>query len=285
MNVIDRKELRSYGVVSLASILYGVAFDWFYIPNAFSFGGVSGISQIINYYLPDLPIGGMTIAFNVPLFLVGFKKFGFRFLLRSLYCMLATSVLIDAVQLVHTFSPLDPMLACVCGGVLMGIATGTFFLEGTTGGGTELGAWIIKDKVGNFSLGRICLIIDVAVIIAFALVFGAYQNALYGILAMYISTSITDAIVYGGNAAKLTYIISDRQEDIREMLLNSHIGVTVLGVSSADAETQTVLLCAIRKSSLLTVKGLVCQMDPNAFLILCDAQEVLGNKFSKNETA
>ena len=142
-----REQVKSYIIVTLACVLYALSFDWFYAPNGFTVGGFTGISQIINFFAPILPVGTMVIVLNVPLFIVGLKKFGFAFLCKSIYTMTLSSILIDVVAAIHEFAPMDPLLACLYGGVTLGIASGLLFREETTTGGSELGAWIVRSHV------------------------------------------------------------------------------------------------------------------------------------------
>ena len=119
-----REQVRSYIVITLACVLYALSFDWFYAPNDFTVGGFTGISQIINFFVPVLPVGVMIIVLNVPLFGAGLKKFGFAFLVKSIYTMALSSLLIDIIAALYEFLPMDPLLACLYGGVTLGIATG-----------------------------------------------------------------------------------------------------------------------------------------------------------------
>ena len=205
-----REQVKSYIIVTLACVLYALSFDWFYAPNGFTVGGFTGISQIINFFAPILPVGTMVIVLNVPLFIVGLKKFGFAFLCKSIYTMTLSSILIDVVAAIHEFAPMDPLLACLYGGVTLGIASGLLFREETTTGGSELGAWIVRSHVERLSIGNICLGIDLTIILIYAAVFHSLNNALYGALALYITTKVLDLVVYGQNTAKVAYIISDK---------------------------------------------------------------------------
>ena len=211
-----REQVKSYIIVTLACVLYALSFDWFYAPNGFTVGGFTGISQIINFFAPILPVGTMVIVLNVPLFIVGLKKFGFAFLCKSIYTMTLSSILIDVVAAIHEFAPMDPLLACLYGGVTLGIASGLLFREETTTGGSELGAWIVRSHVERLSIGNICLGIDLTIILIYAAVFRSLNNALYGALALYITTKVLDLVVYGQNTAKVAYIISDKYEEIMQ---------------------------------------------------------------------
>ena len=275
-----RAQARSYVIVTLACVLYALSFDWFYAPNDFTVGGFTGISQIINFFIPVLPVGVMIIVLNVPLFALGLKKFGFAFLVKSIYTMALSSVLIDVIAAIHEFAPMDPLLACLYGGVTLGIASGLLFREEATTGGSELGAWIVRSHVERLSIGNICLGIDLTIILIYAAVFRSLNNALYGALALYITTKVLDLVVYGQNTAKLAYIISDKYEQIMQEMIARDMGATLIhgkgGYTGAD---RPLLLCAVRNKEAVSIKRFIKELDPDAFFIVCDASEVLGEGF------
>ena len=132
--------LTRYGIITAACALYAVGFNWCFDPNHISVGGFTGIAQIINHYLPQLPIGTLALVMNIPLFILGWKKIGKALLFSSLYATAVSSVMIDALAAVHTFQPMDPILACLYGGAICGISFGVMLRQGATTGGTELAA-------------------------------------------------------------------------------------------------------------------------------------------------
>ena len=274
------EQVRSYVIITLACVLYALSFNWFYAPNDFTVGGFTGISQIINFFIPVLPVGVMIIVLNVPLFIVGLKKFGFAFLVKSIYTMALSSVLIDVVDVIHQFSPMDPLLACLYGGVTLGVASGLIFREEATTGGSELGAWIVRSYVERLSIGNICLGIDLMIILIYAAVFRSLNNALYGALALYITTKVLDLVVYGQNTAKLAYIISDKYEEIMQEMIARDMGATLLnGKGVYTGSDRPLLLCAVRNKEVVSIKRFIKELDPDAFFIVCDASEVLGEGF------
>ena len=275
-----REQVRSYVIITLACVLYALSFNWFYAPNDFTVGGFTGISQIINFFIPVLPVGVMIIVLNVPLFGLGLKKFGFAFLVKSIYTMALSSVLIDVIDMIHRFSPMDPLLACLYGGVTLGVASGLIFREEATTGGSELGAWIVRSHVERLSIGNICLGIDLTIILIYAAVFRSLNNALYGALALYITTKVLDLVVYGQNTAKLAYIISDKYEEIMQEMIARDMGATLLnGKGIYTGSERPLLLCAVRNKEVVSIKRFIKELDPDAFFIVCDASEVLGEGF------
>ena len=276
------KTLKRYGLITVACALYALGFNWFFVPNHFTVGGFTGVAQIINHFLPMLPVGTIALVLNIPLFILGWQKIGRDLLISSLYATAVSSLMIDLLASIHTFSPMDPILACIYGGIVAGIGCGLLLHESATTGGTELGAWLLKAKIPGLSIGTLCLAIDLTIIVFYAAVFRSLENALYGGIALYISTKVMDMVVYGGSAAKLAYIISNEQEKITHELLARDMGVTRLTAEGAYTHNdKPVLLCAVRRREIVAVKRLVNEIDPTAFFIVCDAREVLGEGFGE----
>ena len=166
-------------------------------------------------------------------------------------------------------------------GLLLGVSLGVMLREGATTGGTELAAKLLKYRFRNLSVGRLCLIIDVLVIGLYALTFRNVNNALYGIISMYVCSLVMDMVVYGSITAKLAYIISDENDRIREKLMEMGLGGTIVqGKGAYTGERKDVLLCAAKPSNLAAIKSVVASVDKeNAFVIVCDAREVFGEGF------
>lgn len=275
------RRLYEYGMITLGCAIFALSFQWFFQPNSIAMGGFTGVSQILNRMLPVLPVGVTSIVMNIPLFILGVRKQGLKLLFSSVYAMIVSSLMIDALAAVYTFPPMDSLLACVYGGGTMGVGLGLMMLVGATTGGTELAARLLKYKFRNISIGRLCLYIDVAVISLYAAAFRSVNDALYGIIAMYISSFAMDAVVYGSTAgAKMAYIISGRSEAITKRLLDMELGITLLrGQGAYSGDEKQVVLCAFKRSQIAAIKAAVTAIDPNAFIIVCDAHEVLGEGF------
>ena len=128
--------LKQYVSITLGCALMALAFDWFYAPNELTLGGFTGIAQVINFFVPALPVGVTVIVLNAPLFLMSLKRFGKRFLVRSFFAVAANSIFIDLINAVCTFQPMDKLLGCIYGGVLVGVSLGWLLREEATTGGT-----------------------------------------------------------------------------------------------------------------------------------------------------
>lgn len=275
------REALSFLQITLSCALYALAFCRFYQPSAISIGGFTGIAQILNHLFPILPIGVTNIVLNVPLFAIGVKKQGWRLLVSSLYSMTVGSLLIDLILKYHPFEPLDDLLlAGIFGGLLSGIAVGLELKAGATTGGTELAAKLLHMKWKHLSVGRLCLIVDLTVITLYALTFKQLTNALYGVVSMYVFSLAVDLVLYNGTQAKMAYVISEKNEEIRQKLLGMGLGITMVQSRGGYfGDEKQMLLCAFKRNQISAVKDAVAVIDPNAFLIVCDAHEVLGEGF------
>lgn len=276
------KTLKRYGLITVACALYALGFNWFFVPNHFTVGGFTGVAQIINHFLPMLPVGTIALVLNIPLFILGWQKIGRDLLISSLYATAVSSLMIDVLASIHTFSLMDPILACIYGGIVTGIGCGLLLHESATTGGTEMAARLLKLKFQGLSIGSLCLGLDVAVTIGYALCFRDMTRAMYGVVALYILSLLIDRVVYGPNASKVAYIISEQYEAITQKLLQLDRGVTLLdGKGAWSGQEKRIILCAFGRRHFIPIKKLVQSIDPDAFVIVCDAHEVLGEGFGQ----
>ena len=198
---VDWKRTASaYFWITVGSILYGFAFDWFYTPNLIGYGGITGVGQVVNAFIPAIPIGMFVLVINIP-------------------CLLVSSVAVDAFALIIDFQPMDQMLAAVCGGALIGLSLGIIFAKGATTGGTDLIARLVKLKLPWISMGNMLLVIDTAVVVLVALAFGNLTTALYGFIAQVVCAYVTDMVLYGLDTAKVAYIISEKAHEISDSIV------------------------------------------------------------------
>lgn len=276
-----RKQLVSFLVITLASGIYALGFVWCYEPNDIAFGGITGVAQIINHFIPAAPVGVTVIILNIPLFLLGWKLLGGKMLLGSLYAMFISSIFIDILTPLWDWTPMNPMLACIFGGLTMGLSLGLIFQQGSTTGGTDLAARLLKLKLSWLPMGKLLMAVDLVVIVLVALAFQALDTMLYGLVALYISSIAMDGVLYGLDNAKVAYIISDHNQEIsRAIVQDLDRGVTILhGQGAYTGADKQVLMCAFKQREIASIKNLVKEIDPVAFLIVCPAHEVLGEGF------
>ena len=274
------QKVRSCGIITLGAVIYALAFDWFVAPNQIAMGGVTGLAQIVNALVPVLPVGVLSILVNVPLFLAGWRLLGGRLLVSSLYAKAVSSLAIDVIAWMHTFPPMDPILATLYGGAGMGVGLGLVFSQGATTGGTDIIGKLLKLKFPWLPIGKLVMIPDMVVVILAAVVFGTVNAALYGLIQMYLLSKVMDMILYGWDTSRVAYIITDRWEETVQGLLDMNRGVTLLqGKGAYTGAEKQVLLVAFRQREIVPIKRMLREIDPKAFFIVCDAHEILGEGF------
>ena len=276
-----KKQLKSYGIITLGSVIFALAFDAFFAANQVAMGGITGLAQVINALVPGLSVGTLAFVLTIPLFLAGWKFIGFHLLASSLFSMVVSSLAIDGIAALYTFPPMDPMLASVCGGALMGVGLGLVFAKGATTGGTDIVARLLKLRWPWLPLGKLILVPDGVVLALAALAFGRVEAALYGAVGLFVATRVMDTVLYGLDTSKVAYIISDQWEALAQVLLKEQDrGVTILrGQGAYTGRDKQVLMVAFKQRDIVQIKHTVHQLDPSAFLIVCDAHDVLGEGF------
>lgn len=273
---------KNYFWIAVGSLVYALAFDMFFVPNEIAFGGVTGLAQIFNFFFPKATVGMLVIAFNVPLFLAGWRLFGRHMLIASLVATGVSSLLIDLLAGLYRFPPMeDKLLACIIGGVVLGVGLGIIFLQGATTGGTEIVARLLKLKFAWLPMGKLLLIADLVVVALVAAVFRNLNTAFYGVVALYLSTFVMDQALYGLDNAKVAYIISDNPDEIAGVIMGElDRSVTFLkGKGGYLGQEKKVILCAFKQRQIVPLKEAVQRADPNAFMIVTSAHEVLGEGF------
>jgi len=272
--------LRQWLGITLGSLVAAIGVALFLVPNKIASGGVSGFSTII-YYLTGWPVGILMIICNVPLFLLGFRRFGAKSMVRSLYGALVLSIFIDALAFWQGETSFvgDPLLASLYGGVLAGVGLGLVFRSGGTTGGTDLLARLLYSNLG-LSLGNTLLTVD-GFVIVLAAIFFDLELALYALIAVFITGRMIDVVLEGISYHKAVLIISDQYEALGKMLL-TRLDRGITGLMSRGVYTgksREALLCVVGQGELTALKEMIYEVDANAFIIITQAHEVLGEGF------
>ena len=278
-----KKMLASYFWITVGCVIYAIAFDWLFVPNQIGFGGLTALGMILNHLSPAVPIGTVVLILNIPIFILGWKFLGGHTLVSSLFAMAATSVLVDLISAVYTFPPMDPMLAAIFGGVSLGLSLGIIFSKGATTVGTDLIARLLKLPFAWLPMGKLLLVVDLSMLLAVSVAFRSMESAMYGIIALYISTMVMDMVLYGLDQSKVAYIVTSNPRPLAaEIDKQLDRGTTFLhGEGSFTGQDRLVLMCAFKQRQIVPLKALVHEMDPEAFIIVCNAHEVLGQGFRR----
>lgn len=277
---------RIFGI-TMASLLYAVGVGVFLNPNNLAPGGVSGIAIILKKIFPVLPgVGMLILIINIPIMIVGWKKFGPRFIISTSYALVISSLFIDIIpKLIDVNSVSDnPMLSSIIGGAAFGLAIGLLFRMETTTGGMDIIVKIVRGKYPHLKTGQIYLLLDIVILIASAFAFSNVEVALYAAIAIYVSTLVMDKAIYIGDEATLIYIMSKKRKQIADYMMKElDVGVTFIKSKGAYSNTDgEIIMCVMRKQRLAKVRTALKETDPEAFMIITSANEVFGEGFKSH---
>lgn len=266
----------------LGSAIFALGFALFLGPNDMNAGGISGLAQIAVELTGMGTVGGLSIIINLPLFILGGLKIGRRFFLGSMIGMILSSVLIDAFAVIAIPTP-EPLIAVLYGGVICGVGLGLVFVNGTSTGGSDILVRLLKLRYRNVPIGQISMVFDAIVVVLTGLVFQDVSKALYTGVTVYLSGKVVDAVVYNFDYSKVALIISDHHETIAQAIGRElDRGATFLHAEGSYSHNpKKVVLAAVKKQQLAELKELVVHIDPNAFIIVQEAHQVLGDGFSR----
>lgn len=278
------KIMLQYLFITLGGLLYAFGFNLFFTPNHLAYGGITGLVLIADYLLDGIPVGTVIMICNIPIFIMGGKLLGRTMFFRSLYAMVSSNLMIDIIAHYTDFQPMDEILGSIYGGVVMGLSMGIILTQNASTGGTDLLSRVIRLKIGWIPVGQMMLLMDVVVVSLTAYVTNNINNALYGLIAMYITALVMDHVTYGVDKSQVAYIISKQHDAVAQALTQKlNRGVTVIpSVGGFTGESRPMIMCAFRQRQIVSVKNLVREVDPDAFIISCPAHEVLGQGFRRN---
>ena len=281
---IFRKEnISDFLYIILGCLVQAVGMAVFMVPAKLVSGGLSGLAQVINH-LTGWPIGIMTLLGNIPVMIIGWRYLGkLRFAVRTLTAVFLFSVFTDIIYYFFPNPTLtgDLFLNTIFGAVIMGIGFGFVYLGEGTSGGSDIIGRILNQRLG-VPLASSYLICDTLPIILGALLFG-WELALYALIAVYINGKAAEVVSEGNSSFRQTYIISDAHEEIaREIMEQMDHGVTILhGAGGYSHKEKEILYCVIYRGEVSMLKKIVAKADPNAFMIVGQANEVLGEGFKQ----
>lgn len=279
---------KNYLLMTVGSIVYGIAIAVFLDPNQLAPGGVSGLSIILNTLIP-IGTGVWILLINVPLLIAALIVFKFRFLCGTLYATLLSSAVIEIVD--RGFSQYIPdmsdhmLIGALTGGAMLALGIGLVFRGGGSTGGFDIVVKILRRKFRHMKTGGLYLILDCTVIVLSAIIFSDALIALYAAITCITNSTLLDVVLYGKDNAKMIYIISDRPEAVAEKLMRDvDTGVTMLyGEGAYTKAGKKVLMCVVRNQQYPLVRDVVKAEDRNAFLIVTKANEIFGKGYKSQD--
>ena len=261
--------------------LFGVGFNMFLSPAGLNAGGISGLGMIFVQFFNVGTVGGITTAINIPLFILAVFLLGKKFFVGSLVGMLSLSVAID----IFAFLPavdIEPLMCALYGGILAGAGLGIVFATGASTGGSDIIIRILKLRWRNTPIGVISIGFDMVIAALTGIVFKDIACALYSGVAIFITGKVIDLMVYSFDYSKVALIITDHYKEVAEQIaIQLDRGATYLnGEGSYTGAEKKVILTAVKRQQLAELKSLVVAIDPQAFVIVQEAHQVLGDGFT-----
>lgn len=276
------KIAKDCGKIAFGAILFGVGFNLFLAPNGLNAGGISGLAMALVQLTGFGSVGVITAFVNLPLFALAGSKIGKNFLVASLVGMVFSSTSIDAFSTLPRLDT-EPLVGALYGGAICGFGLGIVFSTGASTGGSDIIVRLIKQKNPNLAIGAISSCFDLAVAILTGIVFRDVSRTLYSGVAIFITGRVIDAVVYRFDYSRVALIISREYESIAHAVTGQLArGVTYLYAEGCYSHRTTkVILTAVKRRQLAELKALVSHIDPNAFVIVQEAHQVLGDGFSR----
>ena len=273
------KTLKRFILLFLGSTLAGIGLEIFLIPNNIIDGGIVGIS-IMTGYLTKLPVGLFIFALNIPFFIFGYIQIGKTFAISTVFSVLMLSIWVSILHPVPGLTN-DVFLAAVFGGIILGIGVGLIIRYGGSLDGTEIVA-IVLDKKTAFSIGEIVMFFNLFILSSAGLVFG-WDRAMYSLVAYFIAFKVIDLTIEGLDESKEVMIISDKYEEITEVLMaRLGRGVTLLQAKGGyTGEPKGVLYCVLTRLEISKLKSIITEIDEDAFVTISSVHEVMGGRFKK----
>jgi uncharacterized membrane-anchored protein YitT (DUF2179 family) len=273
--------LLDFAVIAFGNLLLALAILYFIKPHVIPLGGVSGIALVLNHVWA-LPVGVMTMLVNLPLFAVSFRVLGRHFLLRTMFAVVVSSLAVDLLPpVLPEFIVEETLLASLYGGFLMGLGLGLVFARGATSGGSDIVSKLIHRKKSHMSVGRLNLVINFVIIAASAVVFRNAEAVLYALIVQFVSSATLDAFLNGMESATAAFIITGKPKEVSEAVMRQmKRGTTAVPATGMfSGESKTILICAVRRHEMTALKKHIVEADPTSFMILTNANEVLGRGF------
>lgn len=263
--------------------IYAVAVAMFITPNRISPGGVTGVATTMQF-LWGAPVGLVVFLLNVPILILGFVKFGGRFIAKTAVATIILSISLDIAEWLVPPYETDGILAALFGGLLMGTGMSMVLLRGATTGGVDILAKYLNSKFRHLSVGRFILMMDGAVIAFAVLAYRNLESALYSVVTIYVSSMVIDQLLYGSDSGKLIFVITKEADTLSDAIFSQlGRGVTRMQVVGGYTRTErTMLLCAVRRHEAAKIHAIVRKLDPQAFLIVSDVGEIIGEGFKVN---
>ncbi len=275
------KILREYAIMTIGSVIYAMGIALFLDPNHLAPGGLSGIGIILSSIIP-VETGTIILVFNIPLIILGYLKLGRKLILRTFYCVIMTSILIDGIGSFYGRAVTEDLLiSAIAGAGLVGIGIGMIMKRESTTGGSDIVVRLLRKRFPHVKTSAIFSVIDCTIVGISAIVFKDIDLAMYALIAVATSAFVLGRVLYGTDEAKLIYIISDHSQPIADRLLKDlEVGVTFIrGKGAYSGKDKEVIMAVMRNMIAPKAEEIVKEVDPTAFMIVSSANEIYGQGY------
>ncbi|NBK90479.1 YitT family protein [bacterium 1XD21-13] len=276
--------IKEYLMIAAGTALIAFAVASIYDPSGFVTGGFSGLAIIVKQLTEDMVPGGIPLAvtnllLNIPVFLIAIRLKGWNYIVKTLFGTVMLSFWLGILPVIPLAEG-DLLLTALYGGVVMGVGIGLVFLSQATTGGTDLIAAIVQHFWRHYSIADIMQVIDAVIVLAGAYLF-SIQMALYAVISIYLVSKVSDGIIEGLKFSKAAFIITQRPDELAQILMDDlSRGVTGLSARGMySGQEKNMLFCVVSRKEIVRLKELTLALDPDAFVIVSDVREVLGEGF------
>ncbi|MGI6361332.1 MAG: YitT family protein [Bacillota bacterium] len=272
-----RKEARNVFFMFVGTFIFVVPFCIFLYPNDLLAGGVFGIAAVLNHFAPQVSLAALVVGFNIPLLILAWKKLSRRFTIYTVLVIALQGILLFFLQPHLPTYTANPLLACIFGGVVVGIGDGLIIRYYGSTGGIEIVSLVMQKRM-DVSLGTLTLIGNVIIVGLAAFVFG-FEKAMYTMVSLYATAYAFDAVLKGFKSKRNVMIISTKGQEIAQRLIfELNRGVTIVdGTGGFSHEQKDVLICVVSRMELVHLKDIVKAVDPAAFVMINETYDVMGD--------
>lgn len=269
-----------YFLVLVGTVLFAVSVYVFTAPNQIAPGGVSGLATVISH-LTGIPLGLLSGLINLPLLIWGYCSLGRDFIAKTIFSVISFTVIYDYVMPFFPVYVGDTMLAALFGGAIMGVGIGLTFLTDGSTGGLDISNKIVQKRFPHIKMGTLVFASDLAIIAFAAYAYQDVTTALFAIISMFVCGKVIDAVLYGVDLGKMVMIVTTKGDEISTAIMEeTDRGVTKIPtIGGYTGKENHTLLCAVRQNQYHHLKKIVYQIDPDAFMIVTTATEVVGEGF------
>jgi len=273
---------RSYTYIVVGTFIMASGYVLFISPNKIVPGGIYGISIMLHYLL-GLPIGLTALAFNIPLTIIGTRVLGPRFGTKTVVAFILTSVFVDLLSYFQGSKPLVPgetLVSCLFGGLLIGIGVALTFKAKATSGGSDVIAMILS-KYTRLPLGQLMMMVDSVIVLLSYLAFGDWRIPLFSWITIFVMGRVVDTVMHGFSYDKTLFIISEKHDEIRSRIIEDlrRGGTFLHGEGMYNHASKQIIFTVVNPRELYMLEEYIHSVDPEAFVAVLDAYEILGKGF------